>query len=86
MSAARRISRGSNVMSARLTAATGVSFIEIVRGALQLEPHGIVDSQEVVAKFRAIDVSLEPSLRSGHCRNVHGLTPDVETRARSAGL
>ena len=61
-------------------------FIEIVRGALQLEPHGIVDSPEVVAKFRAIDVSLEPSLRSGHCRNVHGLTPDVETRARSAGL
>ena len=37
-------------------------FIEIVRGALQLETRGIVDSHEVVAKFREIDVSFEPLL------------------------
>ena len=37
-------------------------FIEIVRGALQLEPGGAADSGGVVASVRAIDASLEPFL------------------------
>ena len=35
-------------------------FIEIVRGALHLETLGVADSPELVAKFCAIDASLEP--------------------------
>lgn len=35
-------------------------FIEIVRGALHLEAHGLADSPQLVAKFAAIDASLEP--------------------------
>jgi tetratricopeptide (TPR) repeat protein/class 3 adenylate cyclase len=37
-------------------------FIEIVRGALRLKARGVADSPELVARFRAIDASLDSFL------------------------